>query len=295
MKVRGLRLPLLLVLLLVLPTTACSSRESDDARRFQLTGTIAGFETSSSRVVVAHDAVSGLMPAMSMPFEIRGGAAVMHEGDRIMATLVVTDSRSWLEDVRITPAADLARTGVRMEGRAAPGVVVPAFQLVDQAGRSFTVHDFAGRVLVITFIYTRCPLPDFCPLMVKHLESVRRRANEEHTPGGVALLGVTLDPAFDTPAVLRAYGESVLKGTDRFDQWTLAGGTAVQIEDIARFFGVAYRADSGLVTHTLTTAVVGHDGRVMRLFPSNSWRPDELFEVVRRGLERAAPAGVPGH
>jgi protein SCO1/2 len=118
---------------------------------------------------------------------------------------------------------------------------------------------------------------------------VRRRANEEHTPGGVALLGVTLDPAFDTPAVLRAYGESVLKGTDRFDQWTLAGGTAVQIEDVTRFFGVAYRADSGLVTHTLTTAVVGHDGRVMRVFPSNSWRPDELFEVVKRGLERAAP------
>jgi protein SCO1/2 len=180
--------------------------------------------------------------------------------------------------------------GVPMDGRAAPGVVVPAFQLVDQAGRSFTMRDFAGRVLVITFIYTRCPLPNFCPLMVKHLESVRRRANEERTPGGVALLGVTLDPAFDTPAVLRAYGESVLKGADRFDQWTLAGGTAVQIEDVAKFFGVAYRADSGLVTHTLTTAVVGHDGRVMRVFPSNSWQPDELFEVVRRGLERAAPA-----
>ena len=66
---------------------------------------------------------------------------------------------------------------------------MPAFQLVDQADRSFTMRDFAGRVLVITFIYTRCPLPDFCPLMVKHLERVRRRANEEHTPGGVALLG----------------------------------------------------------------------------------------------------------
>ena len=87
-----------------------------------------------------------------------------------------------------------------------------------------TLRDFAGRVLVVTFIYTRCPLPDFCPLMVRHLETVRRRANEEGIGSRLALLGVTLDPAFDTPAVLRAYGESVLKGADRFDQWTLATG-----------------------------------------------------------------------
>ena len=151
-----------------------------------------------------------------------------------------------------------------------------------------TLRDFDGRVLVVTFIYTRCPLPDFCPLMVKHLESVRRRANDERIPGVVALLGVTLDPEFDTPAVLRAYGESVLEGPDRFGQWTLAGGTTAQIEDVAKFFGVGYRADNGVVTHTLTTAVIGHDGRIMRVFPSNSWRPDELFDVVKRGLERAA-------
>ena len=142
--------------------------------------------------------------------------------------------------------------------------------------------------MIVTFIYTRCPLPDFCPLMVKHLEAVRRRANEEGLGSRLALLGVTLDPAFDTPPVLRAYGESVLKAPDRFDQWTLATGTAAQVEDVARFFGVGYRAEGGFVTHTLTTAVVGHDGRVMRVFGSNSWRPDDVYDVVRRGIERAA-------
>jgi cytochrome oxidase Cu insertion factor (SCO1/SenC/PrrC family) len=99
---------------------------------------------------------------------------------------------------------------------------------------------------------------------------------------------VTLDPAFDTPAVLRAYGESVLKGADRFAQWTLATGTPAQIDAAARFFGVTAREESGFVTHTLTTAVVGHDGRVMRLFASNSWRPDELYDVVRLGVDRSA-------
>jgi cytochrome oxidase Cu insertion factor (SCO1/SenC/PrrC family) len=118
--------------------------------------------------------------------------------------------------------------------------------------------------------------------------TVRRRANEEGLGSRLAFFGVTLDPAFDTPPVLRAYGESVLKAPDRFDHWTLATGTAAQIGNAARFFGVGYRDERGFVTHTLTTAVVGHDGRVMRVFESNSWRPDELYDVVRRGIERAA-------
>ena len=126
--------------------------------------------------------------------------------------------------------------------------------------------------------------------MVRNLEAVRRRADAEGIGNRLALLGVTLDPAFDTPAVLRAYAESVLKSADRFDRWTLATGTPAQIEEMTRFFGVTARAEGGLVTHTLSTAVIGHDGRIMRLFPSNSWHPDELYDAVRLGVERSASA-----
>ena len=124
--------------------------------------------------------------------------------------------------------------------------------------------------------------------MVRNLEAIRRRADEEGIGSRLSLLGVTLDPAFDTPDVLRAYGESVLKSANRFDRWTLATGTPAQVEEVAQFFGVTARAEGVLVTHTLSTAVVGHDGRIMRLFPSNSWRPDELYDVVRLGVERSA-------
>ena len=274
-----------LALVTVTSLSACARREPE--RRFELTGRVGVREAGGSRVTIAHDPVEGLMPAMSMPFEIRGGTPGLREGDRIAATLVVTGSRSWVENVRITGAATAAGHTVS-SSQAAPGVIVPDFALVNQDGRPQTIRDFAGRVLVVSFIYTRCPLPDFCPLMVKHLEAVRRRASEERIGDRLALLGVTLDPAFDTPAVLRGYGESVLKGADRFDQWTLATGTVEQVEDIARFFGVAARAEGGLLTHTLSTAVIGHDSRIMRIFPSNSWRPDDLLAEVRRGLERAA-------
>jgi len=277
-----------LAIVAALSIAGCSRGTAGDARRFQLTGVVAGREASPPRVVVAHDAVEGLMPAMSMAFEIRGNAPPVRDGDRIAATLVMTDSRSWLEDVTVR-ARDGA-PGMRMTAasRAMPGAVVPDLPLVDQDGAPMTLRFGAGRVRIVTFIYTRCPLPDMCPLMVKHLEAVRRRANEDGFGSRLALLGVTMDPAFDTPPVLRAYGEAVLSAGDRFGQWTLATGTAAQVEEVARFFGVGYRAEGGFVTHTLTTTVVGHDGRVMGVFGSNSWRPDDVYDLVRRGIERAA-------
>ena len=224
------------------------------------------------------------MPAMSMGFEVRGDVSPLHAGDRIVATLVLSDSHSWLEDVKVT-SRDGAAGMPSPARRALPGAIVPDSLLVDQDGAPFTLRG-GGRVRIVTFLYTRCPLPDFCPLMIQHLEGVRRRANDDGLASRLSLVGVTLDPAFDTPAALRAYGQSMLKGSNRFDQWTLATGTAAQIEDVARFFGVGYRAEGGLVTHTLATAVLSAEGRVVRVFESNSWRPDDVYDLVRRTIER---------
>jgi protein SCO1 len=271
----------------------CSSGSDANARRYQLAGIVMSVQQSPARIEVAHDRIEGLMPAMTMAFEARQDGPPVREGHRIVATLVVTDVRSWLEDVRITGDGNGTGLSVPPGTRAAAGVVVPAFRLLDQDGRERSLHDFAPRILIVTFIYTRCPLPDFCPLIVKHLESIRRRANDAGMGDRLALLGVTLDPSFDTPAVLRAYGQSVLRGPDAFDQWTLATGSAAQVSEVAGFFGVAYRPDAGFVTHTLTTIVVNHEGRVVRVFPSNSWTPDDMFTLVTQVVNRAVIDGEP--
>jgi len=278
-----------LILLLVVTAAACSPDTMLGVRRYQLNGVVVGRETSPPRIVIAHDAVPGLMPAMSMGFEIADlSAPALADGDRIVATLVVSDTKSWLENVKVIGRSGAPGSRPAATAHAMPGVLVPDLPLLDQNARPTGLRAFAGRVLVVTFIYTRCPLPDFCPLMVKHLESVRRQLNEASLGERFAMLGVTLDPTFDTPDVLRTYGESVLKGADRFEQWTLATGTPAQVEDVARFLGVDYRAEGGFVTHTLMTAIVSHDGRIIRMLESNSWRPEELHDVVRQAIERAA-------
>jgi protein SCO1/2 len=275
------------VLALLLACAGCSADRTADLRRFQLTGMVVDRE-AAGHVVVSHNAVNGLMPAMTMPFAIAGDPPALNEKDRIVATLVVTADRSWLEDVRVTARDGVPETRTDIAGRGVPGAIVPDLPLVDQDGRARTLRDPAGRILVVTFIYTRCPLPDFCPLMVRHLESVRRRASEEGLGNHVAFLGITLDPAFDSPPVLHQYGKSVLKGSSPFEQWTFATGTSRQIADAAAFFAVGYRAEGGVVTHTLTTAAIGADGRVIQVFRSNSWRPDDVYDVIRGAVERAA-------
>lgn len=271
-----------IVLLTAACCVSCSQAPAVDARRFQITGVVSGHEASPPRVVLAHEAIKGFMPAMSMAFEVREDGVPLKTGDRIVATLVVTDSRTWLENVKVTGNAGVVVPAVTARGSATEGTNVPAFPMVDQNGRSITLRDFTGRVLVVTFIYSRCPLPEFCPLMVKHLEALRRRAADEGFLDRIALLGVTLDPEFDTPTVLQSYGRSMLAGDDRFDRWTLATGSARQVEDVATFFGVGYRLESaGFITHTLATAVVNVDGRIVRVLPSNSWRVGELIDVVK--------------
>ena len=213
-------------------------------------------------MVIAHEAIEGLMPAMSMAFDIEGASP--NNGDRIVATLALSDSRSWLENVRVTGRDGAASADGRVAVRATAGAVAPDLRLVSQDGTPVTLRDPAGRVLVVTFLYTRCPMPEMCPLMVRHLEAVRRRANDAGMGSRLALLGVTQ---------LRL--ERLHEGQ-------------VQVEEVARFFGVGYRAEGGFVTHTLTTAVIGGDGRVVRMFGSNSWRADDLFDVVRGAIARAA-------
>jgi protein SCO1/2 len=249
-------------------------------------------DRASAELVVAHDAIEGFMPAMTMPFGVSGSLAGVQPGDRIKAVLVVdfgvASGGSRLEEVVVTKKASgpILTTPPVLPGPPI-GAEVPDFQLRNQDDEAIRLRQFKGRAVILTFIYTRCPLPDFCPLMMKHFDAINRQvASRPDLAPHVHLLGVSVDPEYDTPAVLKAYGKAFVTGRDSFERLTLATGAPAEIRAMATYFGLTYSQDSAQIQHTLSTAIIGVDGRVVALLPSNSWRPSDALDAVEAHLRQ---------
>lgn len=277
---------MLLVFACALAGAGC---ERTDQRRYPLRGVVQGAVEGGYEV--AHEDIPGFMPAMIMTFALAEGESALAPGDQIEAQLVVTDERSWLEDVVVR-----AR-GLPVEKRerivvAEPGTPVPDFTLVDQDGAPLRLADYRGKALVLTFIYTRCPLPDYCPLMMKNFQKLDAALVADPKLRALTrLLSISFDTEYDTPEVLRSFGRAFVedRGEGRFAHWRLAGGTAAQVREVAEFFGVHYVADGGQFTHSLSTAVIAPDGKVAHVFRGNQWTAAEVLEVLKK-LPAPAPS-----
>lgn len=272
------------IALILLTVAACRDTPADapvaGEQRYPLTGVVLDGSAPLGQIDIAHDAVKGLMPAMAMPFDVRGNRPAVQTDDRIKATLVVTAEASWLEELIVSrQAGATGRTTPSSTG--VVGTMVPDFHLRTQDDTPIRLHQFRGRVVLLTFIYTRCPLPDYCPRLMQHFNAVKRALEARPDVWSrVHLLSVTLDPEYDTPAVLRAYGRRFINGPTPFARWDLATGTATEIQAMAGFFGLRYRAEAGQISHSLSTALIGAEGRVVALLPSNVWEPDEAVRAI---------------
>jgi protein SCO1/2 len=251
-----------------------ASRPADGNRRYTIAGTVVERDEIHSRLTIAHDAVSGLMPAMTMPFRVANLAPAVQPGDQVRGTLVVTSDDGWIEGLTVTKKSDGSFTAPKSTDPEA-GVEVPNFALRNQDGHGIGLRQFRGQYVVLTFIYTRCPFPDYCPLMMKNFNAILAAL-----PKDVHLLSVSIDPGHDTPAVLRAYGERTIHGRDPFAHWDLATGSAGEIRRMAGWFGLTYFEESGQITHGLVTAIIDPGGKVARVLRSNTWRPEEVLAVL---------------
>jgi protein SCO1 len=274
-----------LAIVVCLATAACGRAGQ---HRYPLTGVVQESRPANGEFVVAHDDIPGFMPAMTMPFRVRGmgGKPDLQPGDGITARLVVTDTESWLEDVAVTvrglPIAKVA-TGSKALGAVA-GALVPDFHLVNQDGAPIHLDQYSGRTLVLTFIYTRCPLPEFCPLMMKNFRDLDQAlARDPVLLAKTHLLSITFDTEYDKPEVLRRFAGVFVekRGQGRFDHWELATGSAEQVKAVAEFFGLAYWGEGAEIAHSLRTAVIGPDGRVVRLYTDNLWTVEETLAEIQ--------------
>ncbi len=260
---------------------------SDRLRRYKLRGVVQAM-LPDGQAEVAHEDIPGFMPAMTMSFRIRG-ASGLRPGDRIEATLAMRATESWLEDVRVLARGlPVARRAPTPEP-ATPGTLVPDLRLVSQDGAPLGLAGYRGRVVVLTFVYTRCPVPEFCPRMMARLAELDERlAAEPALFDATRLVAISFDHEFDTPEVLRRYGQAWVKdrGRGRFDHFALASGSAEEVKAAADFFGVSFWNEAGQIVHTFCTAVIGADGRLAATFDGNEWTADELLNEVRAAVAR---------
>jgi protein SCO1/2 len=244
---------------------------------------------AEGRITVAHDDIPGYMPAMTMPFVLGPGVpARLAPGDRVRFTLRVAEDWSRAEDIIVIGRdADVARTAAGVppgaRQRLKKGDLLPAFSLTTEAGRGFTHADLRGRVTAVAFIFTRCPVPEFCPLMVKRFQQVQREVERDPELGDVRLLSVTLDPAFDTPAVLAAYAKAMGVNPER---WQFVTGEPAEIARLTNAFSIHAERNGVFIDHTLATAIIDADGRLVEIWRGNGWRSADLLEGLHRATER---------
>lgn len=278
-----------IVAVVFLVSVACG--REPQARTYQLTGQVLAVKPETKEILVKHEDIPGFMPAMTMPYAVKDAALLEGRvaGDLITATLTVEPDLAFLSAITRTGSAPIpedARTtipaaaGVRI---LQPGDPVPDTRLIDQDGQPVTLKDFAGSVAAVTFIYTRCPLPQYCPLMDRRFAEVQALAAADPAlKGHVRLLTVSFDPQFDRAAVLRAHAAKL--GADPA-VWRFATAEAATVDRFAAGFGVnVIREKDGTITHNLRTAVIDPSGRVTVVLDHNAWTADELARGLKAAL-----------
>jgi protein SCO1 len=250
-------------------------------RRFSLKGKVISVDKEHRQATIAHEEIKGFMEAMTMPFTVTEDWAleVLAAGQSVEATLVVQEDRSWIEGLRIskTNAAPEPANTAAPPGR---GNEVPDFELLNQDGKPIKLSQYRGRPLLLTFIFSRCPFPEFCPLTSKNFAEIYRNLPSLPPSKKPHLLTISFDTDYDTPAVLRDYARSYMNPVS-FTDWEFASGSPDQIKKITTYFGLIYRREAGQIVHSLVTALMGPDGKLERLYLRNEWKPKDVLADLK--------------
>ena len=267
--------------LLVLGYAACSKKPT--GKRYELQGRVVAVDSGSREITVAHQDIQGLMPGMTMPFQVARDQdwifGKIGPGDHVHATLVMTDHAE-LQDISFTKGSDAGSDGTSNVRIPEVGDEVPDFTLVNQSGKTVHLEQFRGKPLLLTFIYTRCPVPDFCLLMSNNFSEVLKQLQQSPQAFAKAqLLSISIDPEYDTPSVLHRYGERYAGKLDpTFQRWQFASGSPEEVRKAADFFGLSYNQKEGQIVHTLQTVLIGSDGKIAKVYAGNQWKPADVAE-----------------
>jgi len=258
-------------------------------------------EPERRSVVVKHDEIPGFMPAMTMPFDVKEPKELqgLKPGDRISFRMLVTTNDGWIDRIQVLGSdtnATATPPPVRITSSVPlleAGSMLPDYTLTNELGKVIRLSDFRGQVLAFTFIFTRCPYPDFCPRMTDLFGRAQKTlAGQPEAPKNLRFLSISFDPEHDTPELLRAYAER-----QHYDpaQWTLATGAWDQLEPLTGHFGLIFGRDvpPEKMEHNLRTVVVRPSGQIQAVLPSNEWQLEDLLREIRAAASNESPAQKP--
>jgi protein SCO1/2 len=251
------------------------------AARHQARGLVLKVDRAASSVTVSHEDIPGYMEAMVMPFTVRDTKqmAEVRPGDRIAFRLNVRDERSWIDRLQLLSAAPADEGLVQspaVSTLVSLGTEIPDFTLTNQDGERVSLSSLRGKVVAVTFIYTRCPLPDYCPRMITNLQAVERRF-PERVGRDLALAAITFDPQYDTPSRMKEYAQ-FFKADKR--GWQFLTGSVEDVTHVCSLFGVEFWPDEGLIAHTLQTAVIDRDGKLAATVEGKDYSGKQLADLV---------------
>ena len=266
----------------VLGVSGCGS-QAPQARRFHLKGTVVQIDKSQNHLVVDHEEIPGFMGAMTMPYPIADPKDLdrLSPGDQITADVVASQSEIHLENIVVVKKSDgkTPPPGAGLQP-SDQGAQVPDFTLVNEDGKRIRLQQYRGKSVLLTFIYTRCPLPDYCPLMSHNFAEIEKAlAKSPELYAKTHLLSVSFDSQFDTPEMLRKYARQFVsdRGPHTYEHWEFATVPAAEKTDVTKFFDVFISEQEGQITHSMSTAIIAPDGRVYKTYSSNDWKPTDAL------------------
>jgi protein SCO1 len=268
-----------------------SGAVAGEVKTFSIRGKIVSVDAAKGSVLLDHEAVPGFMEAMTMSYKLKNPsvASELHPGDRITAKLLVHKTSIGYEDPELDEIVVTAQAKPDYKPAVdyhvpAAGDTVPDFKLVNENGRTIHMAQFKGRVLLLTFVYTRCPMADFCVRMSRNFAEIDKAlADDPALYKATHLLSISFDPKYDTPAVLKSYGGAYtgLYTKEKFEHWDFAVPPAAELDALTQFFNVGVTPIDGSLTHSLSTVLIGKDGKVAAWYPSNEWTPAEVVSAMK--------------
>ncbi|HEY5233531.1 MAG TPA: SCO family protein [Verrucomicrobiae bacterium] len=267
-----------------------------NARIFAAKGVIEGLQPADKIIVIKHEAVSNYMDAMTMPFKVKDQKELdgLRRGDEISFHLHVTESESWVDQFQkigtvsmregSPPEQSVSETQSGREKK-----LLLDYKFTNELGHAVSLDDFHGQALGITFFYTRCPLPDYCPRLSKNFQEASQKLEAmTNAPSNWHFLSVSFDTEFDSPEMLKAYGQSY--GYDPA-HWSFLTGPADEIAELAQGSGVSYKSAGGTFNHNFRTLIIDAAGHLQMIFPTSGDLSDQIVaEIIKAAAATNQPA-----